>query len=403
MIAMSGSSGLDRDTLLVRASEVVLRLTDDDDVTLELAGEKIRAPKIAVAILDAFAQPRRLGDVLPMVSPQGVEQFIEASSVVLQLERAGALHPPGAQSRPKSRGYVKPSIHIAMLDDEVRTQKFCDALRALVRASDVVLDIGTGTGVLATCAALAGARRVFAMESTAIADVAARVFAANGVDDRVVLVRDRSTHASIPELADLLVTEMIGNDPLDERIIEVMADARARLLRPGARVIPSRLEIVACATDIPKDVFEAHVFTSERVATYERASGVALGTLLNHRLGASKPIMRKTREVSTWAAVAPFARLAQVDLTRETPKTFEARARFELTHAVERFGVFLAFRAQLADGIVLSTVPGEVDAANHWRYALWPAIDLRAVSAGEVIDVHYRYERGTSTVHFARA
>ncbi|MBS2016684.1 MAG: 50S ribosomal protein L11 methyltransferase [Deltaproteobacteria bacterium] len=399
---MSESPSLDRDTLLVRAPHVVVHLTDDDSVTLELGGESVSFPKMAVAILDAFAQPARLGDVLARLAFEGPEHFIEASSVALQLESAGALHAPGAQSRARARGYVKPSIHIAMLDDHVRTEKFCAAIRALVRPTDVVVDIGTGTGILAACAAIAGARKVFAFESTAIADVAEQVYAANGVSERVTLVRERSTHASLPERGDLLVTEMIGNDPLDEHLIEVIADARARLLRPNARIVPSRLEIVACPVEIPAQTFARHVFTKERVDAYERAYGVALGPLLAHRLGASKPVMIKTAEACTWHAVGPFTSLAEIDLEKASTPSFDSSVHFELKENVMRFGFFLAFRATLAEGIVLSTVPGEVDPSNHWRFALWPALDLGEMAKGARVDAHYHYERGSSTVRFER-
>ena len=68
-----------------------------------------------------------------------------------------------------------------MLHDERRTGDYLAALAAAVRPSDVVLDIGTGSGVLAVAAAKAGARHVYAVEASDIADVAERVFAVNGV------------------------------------------------------------------------------------------------------------------------------------------------------------------------------------------------------------------------------
>ena len=133
---------------------------------------------------------------------------------------------------------------------------------------DVVVDIGTGTGVLATGAALAGARRVYAVESSGIAEVAARVFDANGVADRVTLVRERSTSVTLPERGTVLVTETIGNDPLDEQLLEIVADAKQRLLAPGARIIPSAIEIYGIAVDIPRTVLERHVFTRRKVEGY---------------------------------------------------------------------------------------------------------------------------------------
>src|SRR3954454_16113224 len=79
-------------------------------------------------------------------------------------------------------------LHGAMLDDRRRTRSFIAAIEAAVRPGDVVVEIGTGTGVLAVAAARAGARRVYALESANMAAWARRIFAANRVSDRATLV-----------------------------------------------------------------------------------------------------------------------------------------------------------------------------------------------------------------------
>ena len=54
----------------------------------------------------------------------------------------------------------------------------------------------------------------------------------------------------LPERADLLVAEVIGNEPLEEEILETMLDARHRLLKPGARMIPHALTPLVCTPDL---------------------------------------------------------------------------------------------------------------------------------------------------------
>ena len=54
-----------------------------------------------------------------------------------------------------------------MIDDAVRMDAYVAALRRVVKPGDVVLDIGTGTGIFAVLAARLGARRVFAVEPEA--------------------------------------------------------------------------------------------------------------------------------------------------------------------------------------------------------------------------------------------
>jgi predicted RNA methylase len=51
-----------------------------------------------------------------------------------------------------------------MLRDQRRTKSFLEAVRNVVSPGDVVIDIGTGTGILAAAAAQAGARHVYAVE-----------------------------------------------------------------------------------------------------------------------------------------------------------------------------------------------------------------------------------------------
>jgi len=396
----SAPAPISADAVLVRADELTVHLSHDDEVRIELEGETVIAPKVAVLVLDAFAQPRAIGDALASLGREGPEHFIEASSVVLLLAREGILHPPGARPTTRARGYVRPGIHIAMLDDHARTRAFCDAIRAVVRAADVVVDIGTGTGVLAATAAKAGAQRVYAVESTAIADVAARVFETNGVADRITLVRARSTHATLPEKATVLVTEMIGNDPLDEHMLEIVDDARRRLLAPGARIIPSTLELYAVPLDVPRAFAERHAFSEARLQAYHADYGIDFSPLAAHRPHETQSIMIKTADVRAWAAAGPPVLLGSIDLESDFEVAWHADVVLAIARDVNQLGVILAFRATLAPGVTLSTLPADVDPMNHWRYPLWLSHDRPHAERGARVAIAYAYARGTSSLRF---
>jgi 2-polyprenyl-3-methyl-5-hydroxy-6-metoxy-1,4-benzoquinol methylase len=73
--------------------------------------------------------------------------------------------------------YDRIHIHEDMLKDAARTTCYRDALlknRHLVEGK-VVVDVGCGTGILSMFAVLAGARHVYALEMSEIADVAVKV------------------------------------------------------------------------------------------------------------------------------------------------------------------------------------------------------------------------------------
>jgi SAM-dependent methyltransferase len=136
-------------------------------------------------------------------------------------------------------GFGSPFVQEDMLLDKIRCDAYREAIRRTVKPGDVVVDLGAGTGLLSFFALQAGARHVYAIEMTGIADVAAELIAANGFRDRITLIRQTSNRARLPERCDVLVTETLSAFCFDtENTIEFVADARERFLKPGGRIIP---------------------------------------------------------------------------------------------------------------------------------------------------------------------
>jgi SAM-dependent methyltransferase len=136
-------------------------------------------------------------------------------------------------------GFGSAFAHEEMLLDQIRCDAYREAIRCTVKPGDVVVDLGAGTGLLSFFALQAGARHVYAIEMTRIADVAAELIEANGFRDRITLIRQTSTRARLPERCDVLVTETLSAFCFDtENIIEFVADARERFLKPGGRIVP---------------------------------------------------------------------------------------------------------------------------------------------------------------------
>jgi type I protein arginine methyltransferase len=69
----------------------------------------------------------------------------------------------------------------------------------LARPRQVVLDVGTGSGVLAIWAAKAGAKRVYAVEATAMATHARALAERNGVGQVVQILEGYMEQQNLPE------------------------------------------------------------------------------------------------------------------------------------------------------------------------------------------------------------
>ena len=148
-----------------------------------------------------------------------------------------------------------PRWHFDIVQDAGRNNAYESALRRKIIPGCKVLEIGTGTGLLAMMAARAGAAEVITCESDpAIAMAARRIIALNGFADRVRVVTKHSTDLDVDgDLrgpADMLVSEILANDLLGEGTLPVLEHACRHLLKPGASIIPARGRVrVALAED----------------------------------------------------------------------------------------------------------------------------------------------------------
>jgi predicted O-methyltransferase YrrM len=150
---------------------------------------------------------------------------------------------------------VDPSYFGNVLD-AARNDAYAAALGKLLRGGDTLLEIGAGTGLFAMLAVRAGAARVISCErDPAVADAARAVVARNGLADRITILtrdsRDLRLGAELEQPADALVWDNLSNNLIGAGGPETVADARRRLLRPGACIVPGRVEIrAALARDL---------------------------------------------------------------------------------------------------------------------------------------------------------
>jgi protein arginine N-methyltransferase 1 len=131
--------------------------------------------------------------------------------------------------------------HDQMLADRVRTENYWRAIEKHVNEGDVVVDLGTGTGVLALFAAKQGAE-VHAIEHGPILAAARAVAAANGIDN-IEFHPVHSGRFELPGKVDTILHEQIGEAAYDERVVENIADLRDRLLKPGGKILPHQLNL----------------------------------------------------------------------------------------------------------------------------------------------------------------
>jgi precorrin-6B methylase 2 len=340
------------------------------------------------ALLALFSQPLALGEAVRRLEREAPStDFAPTLNAINMLLEEGALVRSEDRLGPPS-GWADPVEHARMLHDDRRTGDYLAAISEAVRPGDVVLEIGTGSGVLAIAAARAGARRVYALEASDIAEVAARVFAANDVDDRVTLLPGWSRETELPEPADLLVAEIIGNEPLEEEILETTLDARRRLLKPNARLIPHELTLLARPLLLPAGEARQRAIGREAVERWRELYEMEFEPLLDAASEGPVNMPTEAEVVAAWPPVGEPMVLAALDLTSFEDASVRGSADLEVAAPGAVNAVAVTFRAAL-HGAISHTLDPWTWPTSSWATSVWVFPDRLELEAGQALRVHY--------------
>ncbi|HEV7808452.1 MAG TPA: class I SAM-dependent methyltransferase [Solirubrobacteraceae bacterium] len=135
------------------------------------------------------------------------------------------------------------TFHELLLGDRIRMRAFRAAIDEVVQPGMTVLDLGTGTGILARWALQNGAARVYGIElNEDILAAAVERLATAGYGASFKPIHGMSLDVSLPEPVDVIVSETLGNLADNEGTVEILDDARRRFLAPGGLMIPARVE-----------------------------------------------------------------------------------------------------------------------------------------------------------------
>ena len=384
-------------TVLRRAGELEVRVTAAGDTYVATERGLVSGGPHCLAILDLFSMPTTLAEALDRLSPRagGAQDWIDLTAAVARLHDEGVLRADGDPERTSDRvvrhSFDSPGPHIAMLEDRVRTSAFLAALDEVVGGDDLVVDIGTGTGVLAVGAARAGARHVYAVEATPLAQYARDVVRANGFADRVTIVEGWSTRVSLPERADVAVAEILGSDALEERILPVLLDARKRLLAQDARLIPSVIRIFGQPVSIPDERVNSITFTPGSTAQWSSWYGLELGPLVDYSTGLRQRFTATIEDVRGWPVFSDPVLLAELDLTEIETSRVDIVAKATATSSGDANGAVAFWEAQLGPEVLLSTNPAIEPGVTSWGVPTWLLPKPVALRRGRAFSLEYAY------------
>lgn len=266
------------------------------------------------------------------------------------------------------------NYHLSMLVDNVRTGSYEQAISRTVKTGDVVVDLGCGSGILSFLACRAGAKHVYAIESEDVIEMAKLVAGKNGLQDRVTFFNDVSFNVTLPEPADVIVTETMGTFGFEEGLLGSLTDARDRFLKPSGTLIPHHVELFLVPVELPQ--FYEHVIDFWITG----CQGLDFSPIRELTVNNFHPI-----KLHEGTFLGNPTRIQPIRFGETKDKEIDSKVSFYATRRGRLHGLAGWFNADLVPGMNLSNGPNA--RASHWGVAFFPISQPVQVDKGNRIAV----------------
>ncbi|KAK0449453.1 S-adenosyl-L-methionine-dependent methyltransferase [Armillaria borealis] len=248
------------------SDQYLIPVLEDDPLLRACCGLFICFPTITITFSELQADdwsdsddedtsdPRRRILALEKKLARTQQEFHEYRTLISKKMGLSSLVEEPSTSEPRPRdddthyfeSYGANDIHAIMIQDQVRTSTYAEFIltNPSIFEDAVVLDVGCGTGILSLFAARGGAKRVYAVDASDIAEKAEKIVKVNGMEDIITVIRGKIEDLTIPEKVDIIISEWMGYALLYESMLDSVLSARDRFLRPGGIMAPSQCKMM---------------------------------------------------------------------------------------------------------------------------------------------------------------
>uniref|UniRef100_A0A8C1W2I4 type I protein arginine methyltransferase n=1 Tax=Cyprinus carpio TaxID=7962 RepID=A0A8C1W2I4_CYPCA len=148
--------------------------------------------------------------------------------------------------------YAHFGIHEEMLKDEVRTLTYRNSMyhNKHIFKDKIVLDVGSGTGILSMFAAKAGAKHVYGIECSSISEYSEKIIKSNHLDNVITIIKGKVEETELPvDQVDIIISEWMGYCLFYESMLKTVIYARDKWLKPGGFMFPDRATLYVVAIE----------------------------------------------------------------------------------------------------------------------------------------------------------
>jgi len=265
----------------------------------------------------------------------------------------------------------------SMMGFRERVSAYASALRMKVEPGAVVLDIGTGTGILSFLACHAGAAKVYAVEPGNVIQLARDAARKNGLADRIEFIQALSTEIDLPEKVDGIVADIRGVLPFYSRSLVSIIDACDRFLKPDGWVVPGRESVWAALASCPEYYRPiTEVWNTEPRFNFEEARVYSLNSMRATRLPPQSTLVESKR----WA-VLDYRRLRDLEI--------HTRMRWQIERGGVTHGLCMWYDCETSPGFGFSNSPAQASSFVY-KHAFFPFVEAVELSQSDQVEVVLR-------------
>lgn len=305
----------------------------------------------------------------------------QMDAAALELETVISLQPGNKIARQllnKIYAQLIPNWHFLMIADEARNTAYERAIGRAVKPGDLVLEIGTGSGLLSMMAARAGAERIITCEMVGlIARTAKEVIERNAFSERITVFHKMSTKLEVgvdlPRRADVLISEILDAGLLGEGVIDSIEHARQHLICSHARCIPQAATIRGFLVECPLH------WRAKRMSDISGLDLSAFAKLNPYKM------MTVTQDDGDLNQLSETVDIFRFDFTSSVPRKGSEQRLIEVQKSGVCHGMCYWFDLHLDEIVTLQRGPDR--SGDHWRNVLFFFDEAVPVGPGTSVDI----------------
>ena len=256
-------------------------------------------------------------------------------------------------------------IHEEMIKDKIRTGSYKKAIEnnKTIFKDKIVLDIGSGTGILSIFAAKAGAKHVYGIEYADIADYSKEIIKQNNLSDKITIIQSKVEEANLPvDKVDIIISEWMGYFLLYESMLDTLLFARDKWLKKDGYLLPDKAQIYLAG-------IQDTLYKYNKIDSWDNVYGFNFSILKNPAL--AEPIIDNFPNNNI---ISNSCKIFDIDLYTVKVEDLDFSAGYEIIfNKDDTFNGFVTWFDvefdKLPNKITLSTSPYEP--STHWKQVMF--------------------------------